>query len=100
MTSSITEFVAGFQPTDEQISYAVEYLAESGLSSLIVAVDFPGKVRGIWEEGQGREAVMDGGAPAIWVDRDSALAAFETGKIGNALFRVHADGHTHLVDEA
>lgn len=73
--------------TEEQISYAMEYLAESGLSSLIVAVNTFG------------EAIMDGGLPAIWVDRDSALYALETGLAGDALFRVYVDGHTHLVDE-
>jgi hypothetical protein len=85
MTSVVTE--SGFQPTSEQVEYAKEYLAESGLGSLIVAVS------------QTHEAIKDGGLPAIWVDRDSALFAFETGSAGSALFRVYADGHVHLVDQ-
>jgi hypothetical protein len=88
-----------FRPTDEQVEYVKEYLAESGLGSLLVAVDFPGKLRGLWFEDQERHAIMDGGLPAIWVDRDSAMDAFDKGLAGNAIFRVYADGHVHLVDE-
>lgn len=97
------DFKANFRPTNEQIEYAKEYLAESGLGSLIVAVIFPGKQRGIWTEGQTRKAVMDQSLPAIWVDRDSALHAFDTLVINygtTAMFRVYTDGHVHLVNEA
>ena len=97
------DFEVNFCPTDEQTEYAKEYLAESGLDSLIIAVTFPGKQRGIWTEGQTRKAVMDQSLPAIWVDRDSALHAFDTLIINygtTAMFRVYKDGHVHLVDEA
>lgn len=89
-----------FCPTDEQIVFAREHAVELGFGSVLVAVNFPGKQRGIWTEGQTREAVMDGDSPVIWVDRNSALEAFETGNYGNAMFRVYRDGCAHLVDEA
>lgn len=103
MNATAVDLEANFRPTDEQIDYAREYLAESGIDSMIVAVFFPGKQRGIWTEGQTHKAIMDESLPAIWVDRDSALDAFDTlitsyGTV--AMFRVYTDGHLHLVDEA
>ena len=102
MTNAVSDFETGFRPTADQIIFAMEYMAESGQMSVIVAVNFPGKTRGVWEKGQTREAVMDGDQPVIWTDRDSAFYAFEhgKGKYGNALFRVYSDGHTHCMDEA
>lgn len=94
------DFQIGFCPTDEQIAFACEYLAETGLESLLVAVNFPGKQRGVWTEGQTRETVLDGIFPAMWVDRESAFHAFDTGNYGNAMFRVYRDGNAHLVSEA
>lgn len=88
-----------FSPTSEQVTFAQEYLAETGLDTVMVAVNFPGKEYGIWLNGQVREAVMDGSRPAIWTDRDSALYAMEHGVAGNAIFRVYADGHSHCVME-
>lgn len=99
MTTITTDFETRFRPTADQILFAMDYLAESGLSSVMVSVNFPGKQSGIWEEGQVVEPVMDRGEPMIWTDRDSALFALDTGSFGNALFRVYANGHCHLVDE-
>lgn len=97
--SITTDFQTTFRPTEEQVADAVEYLVDVGLHSLIVAVLFPGKQHGVWKEGQVGLAVMDCGYLAIWLDRESALCALDTGKYGNAMFRVYKDGCFHLVEE-
>jgi len=95
-----TDFDASFCPTPEQVEYAAKYASDFKLDSVFVPVNFPGKQRGVWTEGQPREVVMEGNYFALWVDRNNALDAFDLGRYGNALFRVYANGHVHLVDEA
>lgn len=92
MPTTLTDFEERFAPTSEQIKFASEYAIEAGLSSVFVAVNFPGKEYGIWLDGQVREPVMDGTLPAIWTDRDSAMAALDSQKYGNTMFRIYADG--------
>ncbi len=84
----MTANVVFHRPTADQILFAMEYMQDSGLSSVMVAVVFPN-----------REAVMDGDDPAIWTDRHSALDALNDGFAGNAVFRVYSDGHTHCIGE-
>lgn len=98
MTITITESRTTFRPTDQQIVDAKDYLADTGLDSLIVAVCFPGKKSGEWREGLVGLAIMDGGLLAIWIDRESALYALDKGTAGHALFRVYKDGCYNLVD--
>jgi hypothetical protein len=101
MNSTVIDFETSFRPTDEQIASASEFIAETGVASVLVAVCFPGKQRGIWVEGMIGLAVMDGPSRfAMWTDRGSAMTDFDSGRFGNAIFRVYPDGHTHLVDEA
>lgn len=101
MTSAVEiEFDTYFRPTNQQLKYAQEYMAEAGLTVVFVTANYPGKQRGVWVEGQTCETVMDGAFPALWTDRRSALKSFDTGNYGNALFRVFVDGQYSLVDEA
>ena len=95
------EFESGFRPTDEQISFAKWYTRSKTLEAVFVAVNFPGKTAGQWEQGQTREAVLETvtSNPVFWINRSDALDALDTGKVGNAIFRVWADGHSNLVDE-
>ncbi|HEY6019057.1 MAG TPA: hypothetical protein VIY48_03930 [Candidatus Paceibacterota bacterium] len=95
-----SDFEAGFRPTDEQVSYATKYAQDYKFDRVFVPVNFPGKQRGLWNEGQTREAVMEGPFFAIWVGRDHALDSLVSGRYGNAVFSVWADGRVTLVDEA
>lgn len=89
-----------FCATPQQVDYAQKYMRESGLGFVFVAVNYPGKQRGVWTEGQLCQTVMDGQHPALWTDRKSGLAALKAGQAGSALFRVEADGEYSLVAEA
>ena len=87
ISTCICDTVIDLHPTSDQVEFAKEYLAEAGLNSGFVAVDSSGG------------AVMDGVFSAIWVDKDSALAAFSTRVYGTVMFRIYVDGHFHVIDE-
>lgn len=104
MTSPKTDFDMNFGPSPKQIAFALEYTKNFQLDSVFVPVNFPGKQRGVWVEGQARTAIPKDADPVIWVQRERALQALTVGQYGdfkfNALFRVWADGLVTLVDEA
>lgn len=101
MTNPQAEFDENFRPTEAQIAEAVSMCLEFGLDSVFVPVNFVGKQRGLWTEGQKREEVRDEhGCLVFWTDRDNALRVLTSGTRGNSVFRVWADKHVNLVDEA
>lgn len=92
-----------FAPTFDQLIYAAKYARDFGLDSVFVAVEFPGKERGVWTSSQERKPVYDEANTkvfALWVERDNALADLDLGHAGNAVFRVYNDLNFNLVDEA
>lgn len=93
------DFEANFRPTPDQILWVRWYAKKTHIESVFVAVNFPGKQRGIWNKGQAREAVLNANSPVFWTNRDKALEDLDTGQVGNAIFRVWADGRFGLVDE-
>lgn len=101
MTNLQAQLDDNFRPTEGQIEEARTLCLELGADSVFVPVNFPGKQRGLWLDGQTREEVRDDhGCLVFWTTREAALHVLASGKRGNAVFRVWADRHVNLVDEA
>ena len=100
MTNPQAQFDENFRPTEAQIEAAVKFTKRYGIECVFMPVNFPGKQRGVWVDGQAREEVRDEEGLVFRITRDAGLFALLSGESGNALFRVWEDGHVNLVDEA
>lgn len=101
ITETIADFkneTTTFRPTNCQIEESCEYLKDTGLSSIIVAVSFPGMQSGEWKEGLVGLTVMEGSFMAVWIDNESAEEWLNKSPAGTVLFRIWDDGCYKVVD--